>query len=49
MSAAICFHPEVQVHLPGFWSRRIDAANRPLYRFDGDALVAIACRYRYDD
>ena len=32
----------------GFWSRRIDEANRLIYRVDGDDLVVIACRYHYD-
>lgn len=35
-------------NLAGFWSRRIDEANRLVYRVDGDDLVVIACRYRYD-
>ncbi len=33
--------------LSGFWSRRIDEANRLVYRVDGGDLVVIACRYRY--
>lgn len=35
-------------NLAGFWSRRIDEANRLVYRVDGDDLVVIACRYHYD-
>ena len=35
-------------NLSGFWSRRIDDANRFVYRVDGDDLVVIACRYHYD-
>ena len=35
-------------NLSGFWSRRIDEANRLVYRVDGDDLVVIACRYHYD-
>ncbi len=35
-------------NLAGFWSRRIDEANRLIYRVDGDDLVVIACRYHYD-
>jgi toxin YoeB len=35
-------------NLSGFWSRRIDEANRLIYRVDGDDLVVIACRYHYD-
>ena len=34
--------------LTGFWSRRIDEANRLVYRIDGNDLVVIACRYHYD-
>ena len=35
-------------NLSGFWSRRIDEANRLIYRADGDDLIMIACRYHYD-
>ena len=35
-------------NLAGFWSRRIDEANRLIYRVDGDDLVVLACRYHYD-
>ena len=35
-------------NLAGFWSRRIDEANRLIYRVDGDDMVVIACRYHYD-
>lgn len=35
-------------NLSGFWSRRIDEANRLVYRVDGDDLIVIACRYHYD-
>lgn len=35
-------------NLAGFWSRRIDEANRLVYRVDGDDLIVIACRYHYD-
>jgi toxin YoeB len=34
-------------NLAGFWSRRIDQANRLVYCLDGDDLVVIACRYHY--
>ena len=34
-------------NLAGFWSRRIDQANRLVYCVDGDDLVVIACRYHY--
>lgn len=33
--------------LSGYWSRRIDDANRLVYRFD-DGLIIISCRYHYD-
>jgi toxin YoeB len=35
-------------NLSGFWSRRIDDANRLIYRVDGEDLVIIACCYHYD-
>ena len=35
-------------NLTGFCSRRIDEANRLVYRVDGNDLVVIACRYHYD-
>ena len=34
-------------NLSGFWSRRIDDANRLIYCVDGESLVVIACRYHY--
>lgn len=34
-------------NLAGFWSRRIDHANRLVYAIEGDALVVIACRFHY--
>ena len=34
-------------HLAGFWSRRIDSANRLVYVATDDELVIIACRYHY--
>lgn len=34
-------------NLAGFWSRRIDHANRLVYAVEGDALVVIACRFHY--
>lgn len=33
--------------LAGFWSRRIDEANRLVYAADADQLVIISCRYHY--
>ncbi|MDP2810425.1 MAG: Txe/YoeB family addiction module toxin [Rhodocyclaceae bacterium] len=35
-------------NLSGFWSRRIDDANRLVYCVDNKDLVIIACRYHYD-
>ena len=35
-------------NLSGFFSRRIDDANRLVYCIDGEDLVIIACRYHYD-
>jgi len=34
-------------NLRGFWSRRIDEANRLFYAVDDDCLVIIASRYHY--
>lgn len=34
-------------NLSGFWSRRIDEANRLVYAVDDDYLTIIACRYHY--
>ncbi len=33
--------------LVGFWSRRIDEANRLVYAADARDLTIIACRYHY--
>ncbi len=33
--------------LSGYWSRRIDEANRLVYRATDSELVIIACRYHY--
>jgi toxin YoeB len=33
--------------LSGFWSRRIDEANRLVYEVQGSDLVIISCRYHY--
>lgn len=35
--------------LSGFWSRRIDEANRLVYCASDDALTVIACRFHYDE
>ena len=34
--------------LSGYWSRRIDEANRLVYRASDAELVIIACRFHYD-
>lgn len=34
--------------LSGFWSRRIDDANRLVYSVAGNELAIIACRYHYE-
>jgi toxin YoeB len=34
-------------NLSGFWSRRIDDANRLVYTVDAARIVVIACRYHY--
>jgi len=35
-------------NLYGFWSRRIDEANRLVYAVDDKQLTIISCRYHYD-
>ena len=34
-------------NLSGFWSRRIDEANRLVYAVDSEQLTIISCRYHY--
>lgn len=34
--------------LSGYWSRRIDEANRLVYRATDTEMVIIACRFHYD-
>ena len=34
--------------LSGYWSRRIDEANRLVYRATDTELVIVACRFHYD-
>lgn len=36
-------------NLSGFWSRRIDATNRLVYRISGDVIEVVSCRHHYDD
>lgn len=41
--------PELLVgNLSGYWSRRIDEANRLVYRATEAELVIVACRFHYD-
>jgi toxin YoeB len=35
-------------NLAGFWSRRIDDANRLVYVVDDNQLTIISCRYHYE-
>jgi len=35
-------------NLSGFWSRRIDEANRLVYEVTEQELVIISCRYHYE-
>lgn len=40
--------PEKLKHnLNGCWSRRIDRANRLVYRIEGNKIVILNCRYHY--
>lgn len=41
--------PEPLKNHNGYWSRRIDEANRLVYKPDGDSLIIAACRGHYDD
>lgn len=34
-------------NLSGFWSRRIDEANRLVYAADDTTLTIVSCRYHY--
>lgn len=34
-------------NLAGYWSRRIDRAQRLVYRVTQDAIVIVPCRYHY--
>ena len=35
--------------LSGWWSRRIDEANRLIYRIENETVIIAACRSHYDD
>ena len=39
----------LQGEYKGFWSRRIDDANRLIYRVTTDYLEILSCRRHYDD
>ena len=41
--------PEPLKHLEGYWSRRIDEANRVVYKIEGDSVVIAAVRGHYND
>ena len=36
-------------NLSGFWSRRIDDANRLIYRINGEFLDILSCKGHYED
>ena len=36
-------------NLSGWWSRRIDNANRIVYRENSDVIIIASCRGHYDD
>ena len=38
---------QLRENLSGFWSRRIDDANRLVYAVDNGSLTIISCRYHY--
>ena len=35
-------------NLSGYWSRRIDDANRLVYRATDDDVIVVGCRYHYE-
>ena len=36
-------------NLSGFWSRRIDDANRLIYRINGEFIDILSCKVHYED
>lgn len=36
-------------NLKSWWSRRITAEHRLIYKLEGDALIIMQCRFHYDD
>lgn len=41
--------PEPLKHRKGYWSRRIDAKNRVVYKVEDDTIIVAAVRGHYDD
>ena len=41
--------PESLRHKPGYWSRRIDEANRIVYKVDDNQIIIVQCMGHYDD
>lgn len=42
--------PELLKHnLTGFWSRRIDGANRIVYKIENDVIKIVQCGLHYED
>jgi toxin YoeB len=39
---------KLKYNLEGCWSRRIDKANRLVYKMEKNTLRILACRYHYD-
>ena len=37
----------LQENLSGFWSRRVDQANRLVYAVDAEQVTSLSCRYHY--
>ena len=37
----------LKANLTGYWSRKIDQANRLVYAVDAHSIVIITCRYHY--
>lgn len=36
-------------NLSGWWSRRIDSANRVVYKVEGDTAIIASCKNHYSD
>ena len=37
----------LKANLTGYWSRKIDQANRLVYAVETDSIVILTCRYHY--